>query len=89
MKFGVVQFPGSCDERDALAAARRVGDAELLWHADADLRGADAVIIPGSRPASHRTWNPLQTPSTSPPSRAKRSTSSMTGEKRAIAPTRR
>jgi phosphoribosylformylglycinamidine synthase I len=47
VKFGVVQFPGSCDERDALAAARRVGDAELLWHADADLRGADAVIIPG------------------------------------------
>jgi phosphoribosylformylglycinamidine synthase subunit PurQ / glutaminase len=47
VKFGVVQFPGSCDERDALLAARRVGEAELLWHADADLRGADAVIIPG------------------------------------------
>jgi phosphoribosylformylglycinamidine synthase I len=47
VRFGVVQFPGSCDERDALAAARRVGDAELLWHADADLKGADAVIIPG------------------------------------------
>jgi phosphoribosylformylglycinamidine synthase len=43
MKFGVVQFPGSCDERDALAAARRVGEAELLWHADADLKGVDAV----------------------------------------------
>ena len=43
----MVQFPGSCDERDALAAARRVGDAELLWHADPDLRGVDAVIIPG------------------------------------------
>ena len=47
MKFGVVQFPGSCDERDALSAAARVGDAELLWHADADLRGSDAVIVPG------------------------------------------
>jgi phosphoribosylformylglycinamidine synthase len=47
MRFGVVQFPGSCDERDALAAARRVGDAELLWHADADLKGVDAVIVPG------------------------------------------
>ena len=47
MKFGVVQFPGSCDERDALAAARRVGEAELLWHADRDLRGVDAVIVPG------------------------------------------
>ena len=47
VKFGVVQFPGSCDERDALLAARRVGEAELLWHADADLRGVDAVIVPG------------------------------------------
>jgi phosphoribosylformylglycinamidine synthase subunit PurQ / glutaminase len=47
VRYGVVQFPGSCDERDALAAAARVGEAELLWHADADLRGVDAVIIPG------------------------------------------
>ena len=47
MRFGVVQFPGSCDERDALFAARRVGDAELLWHADHDLKGVDAVIVPG------------------------------------------
>ena len=47
MKFGVVRFPGSCDEVDALEAARRVGDAELLWYADRDLRGADAVIVPG------------------------------------------
>jgi phosphoribosylformylglycinamidine synthase subunit PurQ / glutaminase len=47
VKFGVVRFPGSCDEVDALVAARRVGEAELLWHADADLRGVDAVIIPG------------------------------------------
>ena len=47
MKIGVVRFPGSCDEVDALQAAQRVGDAELLWYADHDLRGADAVIIPG------------------------------------------
>ena len=47
MKFGVIQFPGSCDERDALAAAARVGDAVLLWHRDRDLQGADAVIVPG------------------------------------------
>jgi phosphoribosylformylglycinamidine synthase I len=47
VRFGVVQFPGSCDERDALLAAGRVGDAELLWHADADLKGVDAVIVPG------------------------------------------
>jgi phosphoribosylformylglycinamidine synthase len=47
VKFGVVRFPGSCDDVDALLAARRVGEAELLWHADRDLRGVDAVIIPG------------------------------------------
>jgi phosphoribosylformylglycinamidine synthase subunit PurQ / glutaminase len=47
VKFGVVRFPGSCDEVDALEAAQRVGDAVLLWHADRDLQGVDAVIVPG------------------------------------------
>jgi len=47
VKFGVVRFPGSCDEVDALGAAQRVGDAVLLWHADRDLQGVDAVIVPG------------------------------------------
>jgi len=47
MKFGVLQFPGSCDEVDALQAARRVGDAELIWHGDRDLRGVDAIVVPG------------------------------------------
>ena len=47
MKFGVLQFPGSCDEVDALHAARRVGDAQLLWHGERSLHGVDAVIIPG------------------------------------------
>jgi phosphoribosylformylglycinamidine synthase I len=47
VKFGVLQFPGSCDEVDALGAARRVGDAELLWHGDRDLKGADAIVVPG------------------------------------------
>jgi phosphoribosylformylglycinamidine synthase len=47
MKFGVVRFPGSCDEIDALGAAQQVGEAVLLWHADHDLQGVDAVIIPG------------------------------------------
>jgi phosphoribosylformylglycinamidine synthase subunit PurQ / glutaminase len=47
MKFGVLRFPGSCDEVDALAAARRVGDAELIWHGDRDLAGADAIVVPG------------------------------------------
>ena len=47
MKFGVLQFPGSCDEVDALNAARRVGDAELIWHGERDLKGADAIVVPG------------------------------------------
>jgi phosphoribosylformylglycinamidine synthase subunit PurQ / glutaminase len=47
VKFGVLQFPGSCDELDALEAARRVADAELIWHGDRDLRGADAIVVPG------------------------------------------
>jgi phosphoribosylformylglycinamidine synthase subunit PurQ / glutaminase len=47
VRFGVLQFPGSCDDRDALAATRRVGDAELLWHGERDLKGADAIVVPG------------------------------------------
>jgi phosphoribosylformylglycinamidine synthase subunit PurQ / glutaminase len=45
--FGVIQFPGSCDDRDAVHGAGRVGDARLLWHEDTDLSGIDAVIVPG------------------------------------------
>jgi len=47
VKFGVIRFPGSCDEVDALLACERFAEAELLWHADRDLRGADAIVIPG------------------------------------------
>ncbi|HEV2820681.1 MAG TPA: phosphoribosylformylglycinamidine synthase subunit PurQ [Solirubrobacteraceae bacterium] len=47
MRFGVVRFPGSCDEGDALSACARVGEAEILWHGDRDLRGVDAIVIPG------------------------------------------
>jgi phosphoribosylformylglycinamidine synthase subunit PurQ / glutaminase len=47
LKAGVVRFPGSCDEVDAQLAAERVGEAVLLWHADPDLHGVDAVIVPG------------------------------------------
>jgi phosphoribosylformylglycinamidine synthase subunit PurQ / glutaminase len=45
--FGVIRFPGSCDEHDALLAAQRFGDAEILWHRDRDLKGVDAVVVPG------------------------------------------
>jgi len=49
VKWGVVTFPGSLDDRDALFALRDVleQDAELLWHKDRDLRNADCVVLPG------------------------------------------
>jgi phosphoribosylformylglycinamidine synthase subunit PurQ / glutaminase len=48
MKVGVVVFPGSNCDRDALHAARLAGaEAEPLWHGDADLHGSDALILPG------------------------------------------
>jgi phosphoribosylformylglycinamidine synthase len=43
----VLQFPGSCDERDALHACGLLGEARLVWHEDSGLGGADAVVIPG------------------------------------------
>jgi phosphoribosylformylglycinamidine synthase subunit PurQ / glutaminase len=46
-RFGVIRFPGSCDETDAVLACERVGEAELLWHRDPDLKGVDAVVVPG------------------------------------------
>jgi len=48
VKVGVVTFPGSLDDRDAARAVRAVGvEAISLWHADSDLHGVDAVILPG------------------------------------------
>jgi phosphoribosylformylglycinamidine synthase subunit PurQ / glutaminase len=47
VRFGVVRFPGSCDEIDALLACRRFGEARLLWHKERDLDGVDAVVVPG------------------------------------------
>jgi len=48
MRVAVVQFPGSnCDE-DTVRALNAIGaDGYLVWHREADLAGADAVIIPG------------------------------------------
>ncbi len=47
-RIGVVTFPGSLDDRDALRAIRLVGAEPVsLWHADADLHDVDAVILPG------------------------------------------
>ena len=47
MKWGVLQFPGSCDERDALQACSLSGEARLVWHEEHDLGGLDAIVIPG------------------------------------------
>lgn len=49
MKVGVVSFPGSnCDEDALLAIVERLDeDAVLLWHKDHDLQGADVIILPG------------------------------------------
>jgi phosphoribosylformylglycinamidine synthase I len=48
VRIGVVTFPGSLDDRDALRAVRIAGgDAVALWHGDRDLHQVDAVILPG------------------------------------------
>ncbi len=48
MKVGVVTFPGTLDDRDATRAVIAGGaEAVGLWHGDADLKGVDAVILPG------------------------------------------
>jgi phosphoribosylformylglycinamidine synthase I len=48
MRWGVLQFPGSCDERDALRACEQTGaEARLVWHEERDLDGIDAVVVPG------------------------------------------
>lgn len=48
MKIGVVTFPGTLDDRDAARAVRYAGgEAIELWHDEADLKGVDAVILPG------------------------------------------
>jgi phosphoribosylformylglycinamidine synthase len=45
---GIVTFPGSLDDGDAARAARRAGAEPVrLWHAQEDLRGVDAVVLPG------------------------------------------
>ncbi|NKY53156.1 phosphoribosylformylglycinamidine synthase subunit PurQ [Nocardia vermiculata] len=47
-RIGVITFPGTLDDVDAARAVRLAGgEAVSLWHADADLRGVDAVIVPG------------------------------------------
>jgi phosphoribosylformylglycinamidine synthase len=48
VRIGVIVFPGSNCDRDALYAVERIrAEPVELWHADADLKGVDAVIVPG------------------------------------------
>ena len=48
MRIGVITFPGTLDDADASRAVRYAGaEAVPLWHADHDLQGVDAVIVPG------------------------------------------
>lgn len=52
MNWGVLQFPGSCDERDALNACRVAdrssgGTSRLVWHEETDLSGLDGIVVPG------------------------------------------
>ena len=47
-RVGVVQFPGSNCELDALEAIRQLGgEADILWHGDTAIEGFDAVVVPG------------------------------------------
>jgi len=47
-RVGVITFPGTLDDVDAARAVRLAGaEAVSLWHADADLKGVAAVVVPG------------------------------------------
>jgi phosphoribosylformylglycinamidine synthase len=48
MRVGVITFPGSLDDRDAQRAVRLAGaEPVALWHGEHDLRGVDAIVLPG------------------------------------------
>jgi phosphoribosylformylglycinamidine synthase len=67
--IGVVLFPGSNCEQDAIEAIRHLGgDADLLWHGDDSVGQADAVIVPGGfahgdylRPGAIARFSPIMT----------------------------
>ena len=64
---GVVVFPGTNCEMDVVAAVERLGgDGRLLWHADDNVAGVDAVIVPGGfahgdylRPGAIARFSPI------------------------------
>jgi phosphoribosylformylglycinamidine synthase I len=69
MRIGVVTFPGSLDDRDAQRAIRLAGaEPVALWHADHDILGVDAIVLPGGfsygdylRPGAIAAVSPIMT----------------------------
>lgn len=69
MRVGVITFPGSLDDGDALRATRLAGHTPVkLWHASHDLDGVDALILPGGfsygdylRPGAIAARSPIMT----------------------------
>lgn len=69
-RIGVVVFPGSNCEHDALLAVRRLGaEAELVWHAATSVAGFDALVLPGGfahgdyvRPGAIARFSPVMEP---------------------------
>jgi phosphoribosylformylglycinamidine synthase I len=68
-RVGVVLFPGSNCELDAVEAVRRLGgEAEIVWHSEPKLPGVDAVVVPGGfahgdylRPGAIARFSPVMT----------------------------
>lgn len=68
-RVGVVTFPGACDDRDAAHAIELMGATAVpLWHADDNLHGVDAVLVPGGfsygdhlRPGAIAALSPVMT----------------------------
>ncbi|MGO3146284.1 MAG: phosphoribosylformylglycinamidine synthase subunit PurQ [Leucobacter sp.] len=66
-RIGVITFPGSLDDRDAQRAVRQVGaEPVALWHGEHDLKGVDAIILPGGfsygdylRPGAIAAFSPI------------------------------
>ena len=90
MKFAIIEFPGSNCDHDAYHAAKHVlgQQAELVWHKDTDLRGADAVVLPGGfsygdylRSGAIARFSPVMGGSASSPTPAGRSSASATGSR--------
>lgn len=68
MRFAIIQFPGTSGDRDAAQALNQGFGQEtsLVWHADGDLAGVDAVVLPGGasfgdclRCGAVARWSPI------------------------------